>query len=440
MARLICCSPRGFRIIFFKRATKLKMDTMNREQFLREARAYVGKLGQASSMNDIVKMWRSTNLPYHISSSDPHSLQYKEEILSLYQDLAQVEYDVKNEWTSTKQTPEMFEIGYPWVSKNFAIIAEETAKPIQVLRALQEIGLSNPSVIEFGAGWGNLSIPLAKSGARVTMVDIDKGFLDRALRIAEREGLVIDHRCGDFLEVALAEEKRFDVVVFQSSFHHCLEFEKLLTTIKSNVLNDKGLILFVSEPITSELQFPWGLRYDGESLWAIMCNQWLELGFHRDFFIEMLMRRGFLPTRLDEIHGLVGEGWRAVRGEEGVAFRDLILPTSMDSTFHSPDHGMSGRFCQARSILPQLRGENLDGYDLTFVNYGRKTLHFSVQGSKRKDRLSLGPDERRTLQFPAVESEVLIESEVFVPHQQIKNSDIRVLGVNLDRIKLVFSD
>lgn len=268
------------------------------------------------------------------------------------------------------------------------------------------------------------------------MVDIDKGFLDRSLRIATREGLSLDYRCGDFLDVALSEQKRFDVAIFQSSFHHCLEFEALVDAIKSCVLKDNGVILFVNEPISHDLQFPWGLRYDGESLWAIMCNQWLELGFHHDFFVEMLMHRGFLPTKIDGIHSLLGDGWKAIRGEIGVSFRDLVLPSQLDSTFHAPDSGISGRFCQARSVLPRLRTESLSGYNLTFINYGQKRLSFNLKGSHQNKEFYLDSGDSQTIMFSAFESEVTIESDTFIPNQQVGNGDNRILGINLDRISL----
>lgn len=144
----------------FQTSSDVKQTVMTKENFLTAAASYIERLKQAPSTNAIFDMWRSTTLPYRPVSTDPHSPQYREEMLSIYRDLARAEYDVSNEWTSSKQTPEMFEVGYPWVSKNFSVIAEEIAKPIQVLRELHKMGLDNPSVIEFGSGWGNLSLPL----------------------------------------------------------------------------------------------------------------------------------------------------------------------------------------------------------------------------------------------------------------------------------------
>ena len=262
------------------------MNLISKENLFENAADFLKKLNAAANHSQMVDLWRSTNFPYKIKSTDPYKDTYREEVLYVYKQLTGMSYDVVNEWTSTLQAPEDFELGYPWMSRNFNVIAEEIGKPIQVLRALHELNIEQLRLIEFGAGWGNLSIPLAKSGVDTTIVDIDRGFLDRAERIAAREGVKVQTICGDFNEVAQGDHGRFNVAVFQSSFHHCLDFERLIVALRTNMLDRDGMILFVNEPISDELQFPWGLRYDGESLWAIMCNKWLELGFHSDFFLK----------------------------------------------------------------------------------------------------------------------------------------------------------
>jgi hypothetical protein len=291
-------------------------------------------------------------------------------------------------------------------------------------------------LIEFGAGWGNLSIPLAKSGVDTTIVDIDRGFLDRAERIAAREGVKVQTICGDFNEVAQGDHGRFNVAVFQSSFHHCLDFERLIVALRTNMLDRDGMILFVNEPISDELQFPWGLRYDGESLWAIMCNKWLELGFHSDFFSEMLLKNGMLPQTIPGIPSLVGQGWKATIGNRGVQFSELRLPSRFSATFHEWDGASGGRFCRATSSLPPVGGSGMNGYDIDFVNHSLLPLQFSTgQGSERRS-LTLTSGERTTQRFSAQERPLDIHSSTFVPYDQNGSTDFRVLGVLIDRIAL----
>lgn len=409
---------------------------MSQENFLNNARQFLDKLNSAENHSQTVDLWRSTSFPYEMKANDPHSDAYRDEVLNVYKKLTGMSYDVDNEWTSTLQDPEDFELGYPWVSKHFNVIAEEIGKPIQVLRTLHALNIDELRLIEFGAGWANLSIPLAKSGINMTLVDIDRGFLDRAERLAAREGVRMKTICGDFNEVAQEVHGRFNVAVFQSSFHHCLDFERLIMALRTNILEPDGMILFVNEPISEELQFPWGLRYDGESLWAIMCNKWLELGFHSDFFAEMLLRNGMLPQTVPGIPSLVDQGWKATIGERGVQFSELRLPSRFSATFHEWDGATGGRFCRAISSLPSVGGSGMNGYDIEFVNHSLLPLQFSTgQGSERRT-VTLASGERTTQRLSAQESPLDIRSSTFVPNDQSGAKDFRVLGVLIDRVAL----
>ena len=411
-------------------------EALSPSQFLQSAAAYLADLKRASGFQETVDMWRSTKLPYDVNQSDPHSPAYRDEILKIYNNLTGCNYDVQNEWTSTLQSPEEFERGYPWVSGNLAIVADEIAKPIQILRALHEFGRLGLRVIEFGSGWGNLAIPLAKAGVEVTLVDIDQGFLDRAHRIAEREGVCITSVCGDFLEVAAQGERRHDVAVFQSSFHHCLDFAELLIAVRDKVIAPGGQILFANEPISTDLNFPWGLRYDGESLWAIMCNKWLELGFHHDFFSELLLRSGFLPQSLPELPSLADKGWRAIGGQDLVPFGSLRLPAGSDAGFHEPEALNSGRFSRGRSVLPPVDGSGMTGWRLEFINYSRKPLSFRIGGDDVYETVHLASGEVRAVDQATQGRPLTIHSDTFVPSVEAGTSDTRSLGIYLNRAAL----
>lgn len=407
-----------------------------KEQFLKSAAEYLVDLKRASNFTEVVEIWRSTSIPYALSENDPYSPMYRQEILNLYNELTGCDYDVKNEWTSTLQDADAFERGYPWVSGNLAIIAEELAKPIQIMRALHELNKENVRVIEFGSGWGNLAIPLAKSGVAMTLVDIDQGFLDRAQRIADRDCVSIETICGDFLEVASKGTGDYDVVVFQSSFHHCLEFAELLVAVREKVLSPEGQIFFANEPISTELKFPWGLRYDGESLWAIMCNKWLELGFHHDFFVQLLLRSGFLPQALPELASLVDKGWRAIPARNLAPFGSLRLPAACSASFHDPDHTHTGCFSRGRSTLPPVDGSGMSGWTLQFVNYSLKPLTLRVGTGSYFDEFLLQSGQIFERQVETRGQPVVIQSETFIPHQQGASPDSRCLGIFLSAAAL----
>ena len=80
---------------------------------------------------------------------------------------------------------------------------------------------------------------------------------------------------ADFMWAETVEDP-FDAAVFFESFHHCSDHMRLLRALRQAVKPD-GRAYFAAEPILPDFPIPWGLRMDGESLWAIRSNGWMEL-------------------------------------------------------------------------------------------------------------------------------------------------------------------
>ncbi|MEM6890477.1 MAG: class I SAM-dependent methyltransferase [Pseudomonadota bacterium] len=285
---------------------------MTVDEFVAAAKSFKGEMAKTSNLQELHALWRQTSYAYSFGSSDPFSTEHKHEVLKVYEALCDATYEVSNEVTSATQTPEQFKTGYPWVSKDLGVVATEMGKSVQAMRVFNQHMPNARRFIEFGSGWGNLAVPLARAGMDVTTIDIDVGFLKRMTDEAHALGLSIETIQGDFLEAAQSINTPFDAVVFCSSFHHCLDFSDLLTELRERVVNpDGGKIFFLAEPISDAYSFPWGLRYDGESVWAITCNHWLELGFTEEFFREALDRTGFIGERHEDPTGFVGAYWVA---------------------------------------------------------------------------------------------------------------------------------
>lgn len=409
----------------------------DRDTFLQTVQAFGERLDAATDFDTLLKLWRETNLPYTYEAQDPLSDEYRAEVLDLYRRMTSLDYDVANEMTSTKQSAEQFEAGYPWISHNLQVVAEEYLKVAQGLAVIQRCRTGSSRIIEFGSGWGNLAIPLAKAGQEVTVVDIDHGFLDRLQRWAERENVIVQSLHGDFVEVARLIEQRYDFAVFQASFHHCLNFVELVQTLREHVLAPKGRIVFLSEPIFETYPFPWGLRFDGESLWAITRNQWLELGFERNFFVDFMLRSGFLVSTIPSIPGYLGEGWLAHLGTGGIAFEDWVLPDLISDTFHASEAGTGfGRFSKATSELPSLAGSPYTTYHLSFHNFGRAPLRVAVRADEAGTPVTLEPDGGYEAAVVASKASVTITSDLFSPRAQGASGDTRELGVALRRVTL----
>ena len=98
----------------------------------------------------------------------------------------------------------------------------------------------------------------------------------------------MDAVTGAFLDVDKLG-RTFDAVLFYESFHHCSDHRGLIAKL-AGILNSGGKIFFAAEPIFDGFPVPWGVRVDGESLWAIRQNGWLELGFQESYFVRTLLR------------------------------------------------------------------------------------------------------------------------------------------------------
>ena len=98
---------------------------------------------------------------------------------------------------------------------------------------------------------------------------------------------------GDMLTFAC--EDRFDAAVFFESFHHCADHLAMLRRLH-DLVRPGGVVLFASEPVQS-LDYPWGPRLDGLSVWSSRTYGWLELGFDRAYFERALARTGWSGQR-----------------------------------------------------------------------------------------------------------------------------------------------
>jgi SAM-dependent methyltransferase len=410
------------------------------DAFLKQCNDYLQKLHTSTGLDSTLKLWRETSLPYAMPEHDPFSDEYRREVMKLYSNLTSGDYQVQNELTSTKQDAAQFELGYPWVSQNLNVICGELGKTIQAMKTIGAGPARPQRIVEFGCGWGNLLIPLLRSGQLVTGVDIDLGFLNRIKSHVEREhlsGLEIIH--DDFLQAASKMQPNFDAAVFMSSFHHCLEFDDLLAKLESNVLARDGRLLFFAEPVFRGYPFPWGLRFDGESLWAIMCNKWLELGFEHDFFVSLLLSHGFLLSEIPAIPEMVGPGFEGTRAHAGQAFAATLLPHASDITFWpgsgDPAHG---RFLRSRSVLPRISFRNGTRYRLEFSNFGTQALSVSLRGDTKESSVVIPPGALVSVDAPISKSmDLSLHAQTFVPHQQIQNNDFREIGPVLLRLSII---
>lgn len=220
--------------------------------------------------------------------ADPDSPAWRAAQMRLYEWLHGKPYAVTNE-VSAFDVDAAVRRPFPYLTQSADTVGHQLIAIGHVVRTL---GLrAGQSVLEFGPGWGNTTIALARMGCQVTAVDVEPNFLALIDRRAAMKGLEIETIRGDFA-LAGTIDRRFDAVLFFECFHHCAEHQALVAAL-DRIVAPGGKVVFAAEPILDEFPIAWGLRLDGESLWAIRRNGWLELGFQDTYFRGLMDRHGW---------------------------------------------------------------------------------------------------------------------------------------------------
>ena len=220
--------------------------------------------------------------------SDPASPEYHDVQMRMYEWLHGKPYTAKNEVstfdvTAAASSPFPFFTGSPQTVGNYIISVGHIIRTMDLP--------PKSSVLEFGPGWGNTTIWLARLGYDVTAVDIEKNFVDLINERAKQKKLKVNTIHGDF-SLINQFDRQFDAILFFECFHHCADHRTLIASLDQAV-RPHGKVIFAAEPITDDFPMPWGLRLDGESLWAIRKQGWLELGFQETYFRELLAQHGW---------------------------------------------------------------------------------------------------------------------------------------------------
>jgi 2-polyprenyl-3-methyl-5-hydroxy-6-metoxy-1,4-benzoquinol methylase len=223
----------------------------------------------------------TTQLP-----SDPFSAEYADAQMKLYERLAGRHYNTANEET-VFNVESVVVRPFPYAAS--CQVAGAHLGAIAFL--LRNIHLqSGAKVLDVGPGWGNTTLALAQFGFQVTALDIEPRFCDLIRQRTGRVGVQVEVVNDDFFWIEKVVG-RFNAIVFFESFHHCADHRRLLRGL-GPALAPGGHIYFGAEPITPDFPMPWGIRTDGESLWAIRHHGWLELGFQPRYFRRALRQAG----------------------------------------------------------------------------------------------------------------------------------------------------
>lgn len=269
------------------------------------------ELDEAAKISDdeLRRRFTTFSMEYPANTEkDPYSNEYKVAQAALYERLSGKTYSPENE-VSVFDVDEAIHQPFPYSTNSPGTVGNHI---IAVGNVIRHIHSPPPStILEFGPGWGNTTLMLARMGYRVTAVDVEKRFIELIQKRAAQKSLEIECIQGDFAFISDTSRK-WDTILFFECFHHCFEHQKLISWLDGAV-NEGGQVIFAAEPITDAFPLPWGVRLDGESLWAIRKFGWCELGFQESYFRELLLKEGWSVERTDCTDTPLGTVFTATR-------------------------------------------------------------------------------------------------------------------------------
>lgn len=305
---------------------------------LKQINLFLESTRKASAVSDDALREQFRNFEGRILNNappDPFSRDYAAYQLDLYEQLSQKKYLSKNEVSNFDVDAALYS-PFP-----FSTRSGSTAGPhLQAVGFLLNImgNFCGKQILELGAGWGNTAIAFAQLGGHVTATDIEPNFCQLLVDRSALYRVDVNVKCLEFAQLSELGDL-YDFVVFHECFHHSADHVVLLRDLHS-VLAPGGRVLLSCEPILPDFPVPWGIRTDGESLWAICQNGWLELGFHESYFIEVLRRTGWRATvrRSNDV------GWISVwelQRQPLESYNFLGIDESLQSQFESIKDGNS---------------------------------------------------------------------------------------------------
>lgn len=279
-------------------------------------------------------------------------------------------------------------------------------------------------------------------GCQVSVVDLEERYLSLIRQQASELGLSIDTFRGLFGDPV--GSKRFDRVLFYEAFHHSLDHSEVLEKLK-HVIAPDGKLLIAGEPILSKeshwlptLPFPWGPRLDGLSLRSMRTYGWCELGFRREYFIERLMRSGWLVSYIqcpmtDRGNVFVAE---LNRGTVELGKSYVIEATGGHHGWHAGEGTV--RWTKGSAVFPLDQSLRATAIEITLHNYLPIVRNVRLKVGKVANHHAVPPGETvvTLIHLPRDYESLEITCEPIVMSKVLpRSSDDRAVGVCVSTIR-----
>ena len=289
------------------------------------------------------------------------------------------------------------------------------------------------SALEYGAGFGQTALALARLGVVVDTVDISKMFCGYVTEQAAFFQVPLTSFEGEF-GWNPRPDHNYDLILFYESFHHCADFRRVVHAVKSH-LAPNGCVLLAGEPISrsenSYLPYSWGLRLDAESLVQVKRFGWLELGFTEDFLVSLFSSAGFSARRIECQPSIYGEGYTFKHRGTGLEPGSEWLSHDIEAGWNNPEP--NGRWTKAEAKLYLDMTDTFSELVLEATNHHPFVQPVEVTYGSATFVTKFKPGERKEIVLAAREKapQIIISTRAYSPaiDYSPRAHDSRSLGI-----------
>ena len=253
--------------------------------------------------------------------------------------------------------------------------------------------------LEYGAGFGQTALALARLGVNVDTVDISRTFCEYVRRQAEFFQVPLTPFHGRF-GLNPRPGQKYNTIWFYESFHHCLDFKEVVRQMR-DLLASGGRVILGGEPIVESeyaaVPYPWGMRLHSEVAAVVRQHHWFELGFSERFLFELFTAEGFVGHRIECEPSLFGRLYVFQRRSAEVQLGTQWLPRAIAEHWQAPE--TEGRRTRSNSTLPVDTGEDFHALEVDLSNPLPWRQQVQVTYGNQTTTAILNPSERTTLRF-----------------------------------------
>ena len=371
---------------------------------------------------------------------DPYSGAYRNAQMEIYYEISgKNNYHISHEHSEinldhVKENP------FPYYTGSPGTIGDQI---IAIGYLIRTMNLSpGSSIVEFGPGWGNTTTQLLQCGYDVVAVDAEPLFLELIKHRADQLSKKVRTVHADMLE--FTSDEKYDVALFYESFHHCSNHLQMLRNLY-DLLNENGTIVFAAEPIIPPpypWTPPWGVRFDGMSVWSTRVMGWLELGFDISYFLRTLQMLGWSAQRYASDVSSLTHMIIARKSNFLYEIYDMTLPPDEDETWAQAETSPMSklRYTGARSVLTCQKDCRVREVELNLSNGAPFDIHEEITIGSSTQKLKVPAQSYNvayTLPVHAWNGKLVFSGKTWRPDKVLKNGDNRDLGVAVHSIKLI---